>query len=55
MSNEVNQQAGDQQAGKGHDMGGIGHGSGLKGLGMMLLCCLPMIAIFILLAYGLLR
>lgn len=43
------------QASEGHDMGGMGHGSGLKGIGMMILCCLPMIAIFVLLAVGLFR
>jgi hypothetical protein len=55
MNSAPNQRASDHHAGEGHDMGGMGHGSGLKGLGLMLLCCLPMIAIFILLAVGLLR
>jgi hypothetical protein len=55
MNSAPNERASDHQAGGGHGMGGMGHGSGLKGLGLMLLCCLPMIAIFILLAVGLLR
>lgn len=55
MKNERDQKAGDRQAGEGDDMGSMGHGSGLSGMGMMLLCCLPMIAIFILLAVGVLR
>ncbi len=33
----------------------MNHGSGWKGVGLMVLCCLPMIAIFLLLAFGLLR
>ncbi len=40
---------------RGNAMGGMGHGSGLKGLGFMILCCLPMIAILVLLAVGVLR
>jgi hypothetical protein len=55
MNDAPKQQAGVHQADGGHDMSGMGHGSGLSGLGMMLLCCLPMIAIFILLAVGVLR
>ena len=39
----------------GNAMGGMGHGSGLKGLGFMILCCLPMIVILVLLAVGLIR
>jgi len=35
--------------------GPMGHGEGLKGTLLMLLCCLPMIAIVLLLAVGFLR
>lgn len=37
------------------DMGGMGHGDGLKGALLMVLCCLPMIAIAALLIFGVLR
>lgn len=33
----------------------MGHGTGLKGAALMVLCCLPMIAILVLLAVGVLR
>ena len=33
----------------------MGHGSGLGGMALMLLCCLPMIAIAVLLLVGVLR
>ena len=33
----------------------MGHGAGLGGMFLMLLCCLPMIAIVLLLAVGVLR
>lgn len=35
--------------------GSMGHGGGLKGLALMVLCCLPMIAIILLVAVGLFR
>ena len=35
--------------------GDMGHGSGLKGMALMVLCCLPMIAILVLLAIGVLK
>ncbi|HLF79950.1 MAG TPA: hypothetical protein VJB57_20925 [Dehalococcoidia bacterium] len=34
---------------------GMGHGSGLGGMALMVLCCLPMIAIVVLLAIGVLK
>ena len=34
---------------------GMGHGSGLKGMALMVLCCLPMVAIVVLLAIGILK
>lgn len=43
-----------QQDGRG-GMGGMGHGGGLKGALLMALCCLPMIAIAVLLLVGVLR
>jgi hypothetical protein len=45
----------DQGDGQGGGMGDMGHGSGLGGLALMVLCCLPMIAIVVLLAIGVLR
>ena len=48
-------QHGGQPDGQDDGMGGMGHGSGLKGMALMVLCCLPMIAIVVLLAIGVLR
>ncbi|HLF76690.1 MAG TPA: hypothetical protein VJB57_04300 [Dehalococcoidia bacterium] len=45
----------DQRDGQDDDMGGMGHGSGIKGMALMALCCLPMIAIVVLLAIGVLK
>lgn len=35
--------------------GPMGHGEGVKGIALMILCCLPMIAIFALVIVGVLR
>lgn len=43
----------EDQGGGQHD--GMGHGSGLRGMVLMVLCCLPMIAISVLLLLGVLR
>lgn len=43
----------DKDGGQADSMDGMGHGSGWKGWALMALCCLPMIAIALLLAFGL--
>ena len=49
-------QHGDERDGKDDaGMGGMGHGEGLKGALLMLLCCIPMIAIAALLIFSVLR
>ena len=48
----MNHRHDDQRAGQD---AGMGHGSGLGGLALMVLCCLPMIAIAVLLVFGVLR
>lgn len=49
-------QHGNQRGEREDGMGSMGHGEGFKGALLMLLCCLPMIAIFaLLLLVGLLR
>ena len=48
----MNHRHGDERDGQDGDMG---HGSGLRGLALMVLCCLPMIAIAVLLIFGVLR
>ena len=50
----MNHRHDDQREGQ-DDMGGMGHGSGLKGMALMILCCAPMIAIAVLLIFGVLR
>lgn len=51
----MNHRHGDQQEGQDDQMSGMGHGSGLKGIALMVLCCIPMIAIVVLLIVGALR
>ena len=51
----MNHRRDDQRDGQDDGMGGMGHGSGLKGMALMVLCCLPMIAIVVLLAVGVLK
>jgi len=48
-------QHGDQREVQDGGMSGMGHGDGLKGALLMLLCCVPMIVIAVLLIVGVLR
>jgi hypothetical protein len=45
----------DQQEGQDDQVSGTGHGSGFRGIALMILCCIPMIAIAALLVFGVLR
>jgi hypothetical protein len=51
----MHQHGGQREDEDGGGMGGMGHGEGLKGALLMVLCCLPMIAIAALLIFGVFR
>ena len=51
----MNRMHGDQEGEQNDGMGPMGHGSGRKGMALMVLCCVPMIAIVILVVVGVLR